>query len=77
VDPLIKSRRASLRNALQDKDLRVAAENPSAPFQRARQEALPVAEIPPDLAQIAAAWQHVPEAVRAGVLAMVTASRGR
>jgi hypothetical protein len=33
--------------------------------------------MPPNLAQLAATWQHVPEAVRAGVLAMVTASRGR
>ena len=76
-DPLIKSQPPAGRKALQNKDLRVSAESPSAPLQRAAQDALPAAEMPPDLAQIAAAWQHVPEAVRAGVLAMVTASRGR
>ena len=76
-DLLIKSQPPAGRKALQNKGLRVSAEGPSAPLQRAAQDALPAAEMPPDLAQIAAAWQHVPEAVRAGVLAMVTASRGR
>jgi hypothetical protein len=33
--------------------------------------------MPPDLAQVAAAWQHLPEAVKAGILAMVTASHGQ
>jgi hypothetical protein len=31
--------------------------------------------MPPDLAAIAAAWPHLPEAVKAGILAMVAASR--
>jgi hypothetical protein len=74
LDPLIRSQRASLRNALQDKDLRVSAESPSAPFQRAGQDALPSAEMPPDLAQIAAAWQRLPDVVTAGILAMVSAA---
>jgi len=33
------------------------------------------AKMPHDLAQVVAAWRHLPEAVRAGILAMVTASR--
>jgi len=36
-----------------------------------------VADLPPDLAQAAAAWCRLPEAVKAGILAMVTASLGR
>jgi len=30
--------------------------------------------MPPDLAQVAAAWNRLPEAVKAGILAMVSAS---
>jgi len=33
--------------------------------------------MPPDLAQVAAAWHHLPEAVRAGILAMVGAASWR
>ena len=77
IPAIFKSWPASLRNALQDKDLRVSAESPSAPFQRAVQEALPSADMPPDLAQIAAAWQRLPEAVKAGILTIVTASHGQ
>jgi hypothetical protein len=33
--------------------------------------------MPPDLTQVAAAWQHLPEEVKVGIAAMVTASRGR
>jgi hypothetical protein len=60
---------------LQNKDLSVSAESPSALFQRAAQEALPAAEMPPDLAQIAAAWQHLPPVIRAGIVAMVQAAK--
>jgi hypothetical protein len=74
---MIWSRPASLRNALQDKDLRVSAESPSAPFQRAAQDARPAAEMPPDLAPVAATWQHLSIAVKAGISTMVTASHGQ
>jgi hypothetical protein len=30
--------------------------------------------MPPDLAQVAAAWPHMPEAVTAGIVAMVSAA---
>jgi hypothetical protein len=30
--------------------------------------------MPPDLAQVAAAWQYLPEAVKAGIVAMVSAA---
>jgi len=33
------------------------------------------AELPPDLAEIVAAWNTLPDGVRAGVLAMVRATR--
>jgi len=33
--------------------------------------------MPPDLAEIAAAWNHLPEAVKVGIMAMVVASRGQ
>jgi hypothetical protein len=33
--------------------------------------------MPPYLAQLAAAWQHLPEAVKAGIVVMVSASSGR
>jgi hypothetical protein len=46
-------------------------------LQRAGEKAVNTAKMPPDLAQLAAAWQHLPEAVKAGIDAMVTASRGR
>jgi len=49
----------------------------SAPFQRAGQEAKNTAEMPQDLAQLAATWQHLPEAIRAGILAMVSAASHR
>ena len=39
LDPLIKSRPASSRNALQKKDLCASAETPSAPFRRAGETA--------------------------------------
>ena len=74
-DPLIKSRPASLRNAFQNKDLRVSSESPSAPLQRAAEEALPAPDMPPDLAQVAAAWRGLPPAIRAGIVAMVDAAK--
>jgi len=45
--------------------------------QRAAEKAENMPETPPDLACVAAAWQQLPEAVKAGILAMVTASRKR
>ncbi len=32
-------------------------------------------EVPPDLAEVAAAWSNLPAAVRAGIVAMVKATR--
>jgi hypothetical protein len=32
--------------------------------------------MPPELTRVADAWPHLPEAVKAEILAMVTASRG-
>jgi hypothetical protein len=69
VSPSRKSRSA--------KDLQPAASGLSAPVQRAAKKAENGTEIPPDLAQVAASWESLPEAVKAGILAMVTASLGR
>jgi hypothetical protein len=33
-------------------------------------------EFPPDLATVVAAWPNLPEAIRAGILAMVKAASG-
>ena len=74
LDPTIKSPAVSLHNALQNKDLRVSAESPSAPFQRAGETAETAPQMPPDLAQLVAAWQHLPPAIRAGIVAMVFAA---
>ena len=51
------------RKPRKDKDLRPAASPLSAPFQRAGKNVENAAEPPPDLAQVAAAWQHLPKAV--------------
>jgi hypothetical protein len=59
-----------LRNALQNKDLRVSAESPSALFQRAAQDALPAAEMPPDLAQIATRWHDLSKHIREAILSL-------
>ena len=59
------------------KDLDAAPSDLSAPVQRAAEKAENMPETPPDLACVAAAWQQLPEAVKAGILAMVTASRKR
>jgi hypothetical protein len=34
-------------------------------------------EIDPDLAAVAAAWTHLPEAIKAGIVAMVLAVRNQ
>ncbi len=34
-------------------------------------------EFPPDLAAIVAAWAELPEAIKAGILAMVKAASGK
>jgi hypothetical protein len=39
--------------------------------------ALSSPEIPTDLAAVAAAWDHLPDAIKAGVLALVQAAGGR
>jgi len=60
--------------------LQPAAPAPSAPLQRAAEnpgnaENTPTpALMPPDLAPLAAAWPHLPEAVKAGIAAMVSAA---
>jgi len=65
------------RKSRKNKDLQPASPDLSAPLQRAAKQALPVADLPPDLTQVAASWESLPEAVKAGILAMVTASRGQ
>ena len=56
------------------KDLDPAAPGLSAPVQRAVENAETAPKMPPDLAQVAAAWQHLPEAVKAGIVVMVSAA---
>jgi len=34
-------------------------------------------EKPPDLAEVVAAWPELPEAIRAGILAMIRSASGR
>ena len=68
---------ASPPQAFDNSQLTQTAPAPSAPFQRAGQDTAPAADLPPDLAQVAAAWQHLPEAVKAGILAMVSAASRR
>ena len=79
-DPLIKSQRHGIRKPLDDKDLRPAQDTRAAHLQRADRNAPQSAELPPDLAEIAAMWHHLPEPVQDGILAMVkatTATPGR
>ena len=47
---------------------------PPPPFQRAGKRGPNAPEMPPELAAVVAAWPHLPEAVKAGILAMVTVS---
>ena len=56
------------------KDLDPAAPGLSAPLQRAAENAENAPKMPPDLAQVAAAWQHMSEAVKTGIVAMVSAA---
>jgi len=42
--------------------------------QRAVENAETAPKMPPDLAQVAAAWQHMSEAVKTGIVAMVSAA---
>jgi len=76
-----------LRKPRKIKDLDPAASILSAPFQRAEERAENEAEMPRDLApkpalsaaegeveRVAAAWQHLPKAVKAGIVAMVSAA---
>ena len=64
------------RKPRNDKDLQPAASALSAPFQRAAQKGRKHPRMPPELTRVADAWPHLPEAVKAEILAMVTASRG-
>lgn len=75
--PEVKKALPPCPNISKEADLRQAAPDLSAPVRRAAQEALPTAEMLPDLAQVAASRESLPEAVKAGILAMVTASLGR
>ena len=57
-----------------------AAPAPSAPLQRAAENpenAASPAPMPPDVAPLAAAWPHLPQAVKAGIAAMVSAASQR
>lgn len=33
--------------------------------------------LPPDLAEVVEAWDRLPEAIKAGIVAIVTAARGK
>jgi hypothetical protein len=57
------------RKASNGADLRQATPPLSAPFQRAGKKVENAAEPPPNLAQVAVAWQHMPEAINAGIVA--------
>jgi len=70
----LKSQPGAGRNALEDKGLRVSAESPSAPLQRACGTAETAPKMPPDLAKLVAAWHRLPRAIRAGIVAMVSAA---
>jgi hypothetical protein len=39
-------------------------------------QANPYLQFPPDLARVAAAWDRLPEAIKAGILALVQAAGG-
>jgi len=71
LDPLIKSQPDAGHKPKQKKDLRTATPPLSAPFQHAAQDALPAAEMPPDLAQVVAAWRGLPPVIRAAIVAVV------
>ena len=62
---------ANLRNS---KSLETGASPLSVPVQRAGENVEKAPKMPPDLARVAAAWQHLPEAVRASIVAMVRAA---
>ncbi|MCX5682178.1 MAG: hypothetical protein NT049_00615 [Planctomycetota bacterium] len=62
------------RKSRNTKDLGPAAAGLSAPVQRAGENIENAPQLPPELAQVAIGWQHMPEAVRAGILAMVSAA---
>ena len=66
-DLLIANQLPSERKSRRDKGLDASPKGLSAPFQRAGQNALNAAEL-------AAAWPRLPEAVKAGILAMVNAA---
>ena len=64
------------RKSRKGKEIREGEEGLSAHLQRADQNAPNAAEMPPDLAAVATAWPHLPEAVKAGILAIARASAG-
>jgi hypothetical protein len=45
---------------------------PPLPFHRAGEKAENETPMPPDLSQVVAVWPHLPEAVKAGIVAMVS-----
>ncbi len=58
----------------QRKEIREGEQGLSAQLQRAENRSQNMPEMPPDLAQVVAAWHHLPAAVKAGILAMVRAA---
>ena len=70
MGPLIKSQPPAGRKPQPHKDLRTAAPPLSAPFQRAAQDALPAAELPPDLAQVATCWHDLSKHIREAILSL-------
>ena len=64
------------RKPRNSKDLRPTPADRAAHLQRAENRPQSTPGMPPDLAEVAAAWPHLSEAVKAGILAMVRASAG-
>jgi len=62
------------RKSRKGKEIREGEEGLSAHLQRADEKPQDTPEMPPDLAQVVAAWAHLPEAVKAGILAIVRTS---
>jgi hypothetical protein len=69
--PLIKSQTKETRKACSQNDLRIATPDVSHPIPT------DTCKNDPDLATVIEAWDRLPEAIRAGILAMVKASENR
>jgi len=62
------------RKSREAKEIREEEEGLSAHLQRADEKPQDTPEMAPDLAEVVAAWAHLPTAVKAGILAMISAA---